>query len=89
MKTFEYMAFGLPMVGSNFGNIAKYIKEANTGITVNPLSPQEIWEAIYKILQDKNLYDVYSKNGINVVNEKYNWNIMEERLLSIYNKILK
>ncbi|APH19825.1 glycosyltransferase family 4 protein [Clostridium botulinum] len=89
IKTFEYMAFGLPMVGSNFGNIAKYIKEANTGITVNPLSPQEIWKSIYKILQDKNSYDVYSKNGINAVNEKYNWNTMEQELLRIYNKILK
>lgn len=89
IKTFEYMAFGLPMVGSNFGNIQKYINEADSGITVDPSNPNEIWNAIYKILKNEKLYDTYSKNGINAVKERYNWHAMEKKLLQIYNKILK
>lgn len=89
IKTFEYMVFGLPMVGSNFGNIQKYMQEADTGITVNPLSPSEIWNAIYKILNDRNLYEKYSSNGVRAVKREYNWSCMEVKLLTIYNEITK
>ncbi|MCY6353979.1 glycosyltransferase family 4 protein [Clostridium sp. ZS2-4] len=87
IKTFEYMAFGLPMVGSNFGNIQKYINEADTGITVDPLNPSKIWNAIYIILNDRNLYNKYSYNGVRAVKEEYNWSCMEVKLLTIYNEI--
>lgn len=88
IKTFEYMMFGLPIVGSNFGHISEYINEANVGETVDPTSPTMIWDAVNKILSDQELYNTYSKNGNKVASEKYNWDIMEIKLLKIYNSIL-
>lgn len=82
------MMFGLPIVGSNFGHISEYINEANVGETVDPTSPTMIWDAVNKILSDQELYNTYSKNGNKVASEKYNWDIMEIKLLKIYNSIL-
>jgi glycosyltransferase involved in cell wall biosynthesis len=88
IKTFEYMAFGLPVIGSNFGNIAHYIESADAGITVDFLQPAAIGNAIIKILDSHGLYEKYSNNGVSAVREKYNWQSEESKLLGFYQKML-
>jgi len=88
IKTFEYMAFGLPVIGSNFGTIAGYIRSADAGITVDPLQPAAIGHAIMKLLDSPALYEKYSNNGQYAVREKYNWLHEEPKLLSLYQTIL-
>ena len=89
IKTFEYMIHGLPVVCSNFGYINKFVSDSKSGIPVNPDSPEEIGNAILKILSDKRLYQEYSRNGKKAVKEKYNWKIMEKKLLDIYSSVIK
>ena len=89
VKTFEYMVHGLPIVCSNFGYINKFVSDSKSGISVNPKSPEEIGDAIFKILNNDNLYMEYSRNGKIAVKEKYNWKIMESRLSDIYSSVLK
>jgi glycosyltransferase involved in cell wall biosynthesis len=89
VKTFEYMVHGLPIVCSNFGYINKFVSDSKSGIPVNPESPEEIGDAILKILNNDILYMEYSRNGKKAVNEKYNWKIMESRLYDIYSSVLK
>ena len=88
IKIFEYMNYGLPIIGSNFGHIMNYMKENDAGIAVDPEDPQEISEALLKLLQDRQLYDRMSKNGMKAVDEKYYWEIMEIKLVSIYRGLL-
>jgi glycosyltransferase involved in cell wall biosynthesis len=88
IKTFEYMSFGLPIVCSNFGHLAKYVTENDVGEVVNPENIQEIANAILKILNNRELYVRYSENGIKAVKEKYNWKIMENKLVNIYHQLL-
>ncbi|NOX46195.1 MAG: glycosyltransferase family 4 protein, partial [Chlorobi bacterium] len=88
IKIFEYMNFGLPIIGSNFGHINNYIRNNNTGINVDPENPKEIANALLKLLNDKDLYQQFSKNGIRAIDEKYNWQVMEEKLLGIYDELL-
>jgi glycosyltransferase involved in cell wall biosynthesis len=88
IKTFEYMIHGLPIVCSNFGYINKFVSESGSGIPVNPESPREIGDAILKLLSDDSLYKQCSRNGEKAVKEKYNWKIMEKRLLDIYSSLL-
>jgi glycosyltransferase involved in cell wall biosynthesis len=88
IKTFEYMAYGLPIVCSNFGNICKYVTENNCGIPVNPQSPLEIANALYKLLNDRELYLEMARNGIESVQNKYHWKFEEKKLLDIYNRVL-
>jgi len=89
IKTFEYMAYGLPIICSNFGYIHKFVSESKSGIAVNPLDPNEIANAIEKLLTDQKLYKRYSENGIKAARSKYNWKSEEKKLITIYNTILK
>ena len=88
IKIFEYMAMGLPIVGSNFGHINDYILKDKVGITVNPTNPEKIAEAVKELLQNEELYNEFKTNGINAVEKKYTWSIMENKLFSIYDKLL-
>lgn len=88
IKTFEYMAFGLPIVSSNFGTVRSYIESTNTGICVNPMEPFAISNAILTILNSKELYSSYGTNGIQAVQEKYNWQTEATKFIQFYQKIL-
>lgn len=87
VKTFEYMACGLPVICSNFGNIHKYVSESKAGISVNPQSPGDIAEAVIRLLTDRKLYDTCSSNSIRAVKQKYNWDIEEKKLIGIYHNM--
>jgi len=82
------MNYGLPIVGSNFGHINNYIKDEDVGIVVNPEDPEEIANALNKLLDNRELYDSCSKKGINAVDKKYNWDLMEKKLVDIYNSLI-
>jgi glycosyltransferase involved in cell wall biosynthesis len=84
IKTFEYMAFGLPVICSNFGTIDQIIRETGSGITVDPRSPEAISNALITLLTDKELYKTCSTNGRLAVRNKYNWKTEEAKLLDIY-----
>jgi glycosyltransferase involved in cell wall biosynthesis len=87
IKTFEYMAFGLPVICSNFGTIDQIIRETGSGISVDPRSPEDISRALITILTDKKLYNAYSSNGRLAVKNKYNWKTEEAKLLDIYKEL--
>lgn len=88
IKIFEYFNYGLPIIGSNFGHISRYIQENKAGLTVNPESEAEIAQAIISLTRNKDLYDELSTNALKA-SEKYRWHFMEEKLLGIYNRLLE
>jgi glycosyltransferase involved in cell wall biosynthesis len=89
IKVFEYMAFALPIIGSNFGHIKKYIEQENCGIVVNPDSPHEISEAMCNLLTDSAKYKFYSTNGRKATLEKYKWDFELDRLINFYTTFLQ
>lgn len=89
IKIFDYMAFGIPIIGSNFGHIKEYVKMENCGVLVNPESSIEISKAMIKLLTDVETYNLYSKNGRSATLEKYKWDFELEKLISFYEKSLK
>lgn len=88
IKIFEYFNFGLPIVGSNFGHISRYIQENKAGLVVNPENEAEIARAIISLSQNKDLYNELSSNALRA-SEKYQWHFMEEKLIEIYDHILR
>ncbi|MGB5363750.1 MAG: glycosyltransferase, partial [Aureibaculum sp.] len=88
IKIFEYMAFGLPIIGSNFGHIKEYIEEDNCGIIINSLDSIEISNAMIELLTDRKKYDLYSNNGRKATLKKYRWDFEFDRLIGYYTKLL-
>lgn len=84
IKLFEYMAFGLPVIFCDHGPSAKIIKQSNCGILVVPQNIHAIYEAMKRLLNDKELYGIYSQNAQAAIHQTYNWNTEKEKLLAIY-----
>ena len=88
IKLFEYMAFGLPVVGSNFGHIADLIRKESCGILVDPEVPEDIAKAVESLLQKESLYNAFRNNGIDAAMRKYNWKKEQDRLFGYYKQAL-
>lgn len=87
-KMFEYMAVGLPVIASNFDSWIPYIVENQCGVLVNPLSPEDIANAIEKLASDHELRIRMGQQGRQAVLDKYNWDSEKNKLLNLYNKLL-
>jgi glycosyltransferase involved in cell wall biosynthesis len=88
IKLFEYMMAGMPVLGSNFVNLERIIKEAGCGSTVDPTDPREIAKQIMYFADNPEVCRTMGENGIRAVLEKYNWENEAEKLLALYGGIL-
>ncbi len=88
IKIFEYMAFGLPVVGSDFGHMKEYIEKDDCGIAVPPTDTEAIAKAVVSLLKDNELYSRCSENGKRATREKYRWEFEFEKLMAHYNDAL-
>jgi glycosyltransferase involved in cell wall biosynthesis len=86
-KIFEYMASGIPVIGSNFPLWKIIIEENNCGICVDPSNPDDIRKGILKILNNPEMAIQMGKNGRRLVLEKYNWDIEKQKLVEIYRRL--
>lgn len=77
LKIREYMAAGLPVIGSKIGEIEEIIEASGAGKLVDN-SPESIASAAIKILTNKNLRKKFSENSIRYA-ENFEWNIILEK----------
>ncbi|MHA2936715.1 HAD family hydrolase [Vibrio sp. RC27] len=69
----EAAACGLPFVATENGGPVDIVKNCESGILVDPLSSDQIADAIKQLLQDRDLWKQHSDNGIKNVASKYSW----------------
>ncbi len=89
VKMFEYMIAGVPVVTSNIPLWEKIVNDADCGIAVDPFSPQDIADAVNKIMNDDDLAERFAHNGQRAVIEHYNWENEAAKLLSFYQNLIK
>lgn len=87
VKLFEYMSAGLPVIASNFPLWKEIVEGNNCGITVDPLNPYEIAEAIEYLLDNPDVCAEMGRNGRKAVEEKYNWEAESMKLVELYRSI--
>ena len=86
-KLFEYMQYGLPVVGSCFPLWQEIVDGNNCGILVDPLNTHEIAEAIKWLYNHPKEAKLMGENGRKAVIEKYNWHSEEKKLFKLYEEI--
>jgi len=69
----EAAASGLPIVATNDGGPVDIVANCDNGIIVDSRDPEKIAGAIRIILTDRELWETYSANGINGVQDHYSW----------------
>jgi glycosyltransferase involved in cell wall biosynthesis len=88
LKTFEYLACGLPTVATKTVSNCKIIYDEINGILTND-DPLHIAHAIIKLFLDKNQRYYLSKNAIKSVTDKDFETITTKKLIPIYDDFLK
>jgi len=83
----EAMACGLPIIGTEVGGIPDFLKDKETGLLCKANNPKDIAEKIKEILEDDNLRKTLSKNGLELVIEKYSWDKIAQQMKKIFIKL--
>ena len=86
-KLFDYMTCGIPIVGSNFGQLARIIKEANCGATVDPYDIQDIVRVLDSLLSKNDYCSDLGANGWEYIKDTYTWQSQENKLLNLYSNL--
>lgn len=83
-KLFDYMLLGLPVIASNLPEIRNVVDSADCGILVDPVSVEDIADAISYLFEHPEEARRMGANGRRAVLETYNWSRMEKDLLQTY-----
>lgn len=89
VKMFEYMAAGIPVIGSNFRQWRDIIEKGNCGVCVDPCDPRAIAEAIDQLVMNPELARRMGENGRRLVVEQYNWKTEAIKLFGLYSLIAR
>lgn len=88
-KLFEAMMCHKPILVSKRTAMADIVEKENCGLAVDSSSVEEIQEAVVKLKEDPELYCRLGANGRRAYEKKYSWEIMEQRLIALYQQITK
>ncbi|MBS9432242.1 glycosyltransferase [Photorhabdus hainanensis] len=86
-KIFEYMSAGIPVIASDFTLWKDIVVKNHCGICIDPLNPKEIANAIDYLSDNPDIAEEMGRNGLIAVNEKYNWDIEQNKLNKFYQHI--
>jgi len=71
IKNFEYMSVGLPVITNNFGNLRKYIDQAQSGFCIDSTNYQQFKDSVEKLM-NPDVWTIYSNNGYIYTREHLN-----------------
>ncbi len=88
-KPFEYLMAELPIAVSDFPEMRKIALQNKVGTVFDPKDPRDIARAIQQILKDPKKYQDFRRNATAVTRDKYRWDLEKEKLINLYNRLLK
>jgi glycosyltransferase involved in cell wall biosynthesis len=85
LKILEYMAGGLPVIGTQVGETQVIIEKAMAGETVE-FSPEAFASAALEMLSNRSKYELYSANAATFARE-HDWERLLERELAFIEQV--
>ena len=85
----EAWAAGLPIVATNVGGTKEIVEHRKNGLLVPPGDPKALAKGLIKILTDEELARLLGANGRILVEKEYNWKIMVNKILAVYQDSLR
>jgi glycosyltransferase involved in cell wall biosynthesis len=87
-KLFEYLSVGVPVVVSDFPEMARIVREADVGETCDPTRPESIAAAVNRLLSETDADRLARRARARALAEsRYNWAIESRALLRVYGSI--
>jgi len=87
LKIVEYLASGKAIVASNVGEVPNMLGSA--GILTKPGNIDSLANGILRVIEDSSLKDNLGKLARKRAEEKYNWTVTAENLLSAYKRAFR
>ncbi len=88
-KIFEAMMTGKPILVTKGTAMADIVGKDNCGLVVDCNSVEEIKEAIVRLKEAPELCRQLGANGRKAYEQRYNWEIMKQRLITLYQELGK
>ncbi len=85
----EAMATGTPIICSDIPGYREVVDNNKTGILVKTEDKDKLANAIIELLKDKNKREILSNNGIEKVKNKYSWDVVINRTISMYKEVIE
>lgn len=85
----EAMVSGCAVVGSKNGGMAEMIENGISGILIDPEKPEEVSEAILKLLSDQSLRQQMGLNAIKRVKKVFSSDNIVEQTLELYHQAIE
>jgi len=83
-KLYEYQAAGKPIICCSDGEPARYVNRTKSGIVVQPGNPNELADAVLKLMNDKELAKNLGKNGRDHVYNNLTYNKIGKHMLNVF-----
>lgn len=83
----EAMASGLPIVATRVGGIPDMIADGETGVIVNPGCPNDLAEAIGRLVDDPHLRFTLGRKARELVQMRFDVNTMVDSLIQLYKEV--
>ena len=88
-KIFEAMMLGKPVIVARNTNMDRIVEEAHCGIVVEYGDVNGLEKALLALSVNPELRNELGRNGRLAYQQKFSWTIMKNRLISLYNIILR
>ena len=86
-KIWEAMMCGKPILVNRGTSTADKVRKENCGLMVDANDIEEIKDAIIKLRDNPELCEELGTNGRKAYEERYSWEIMERRLITVYQEL--
>ena len=89
LVTKQAMASGTAVISTNIGGIPDLVKNNKTGLLVEEKNPEQLGEAIIRILGDKKLRQNLIRNAHKLVEREATWDVIIEKYIKLYSRVIK
>lgn len=79
----EAMSMSLPIISTKVAGIPEMVRDKENGILIDPINEEELYEALKKLILNKELRRKYGENSRKIVTERFDISITVNKLKSI------
>ena len=85
----QAMASGRPVVACGVGGVPEVVEDGGSGLLVPPRDPARLAEALVRLLSDAGLRREMGARGRGLCEERYDWEIVVDRMEEVYRSCLR
>ena len=87
-KLFQYMFYRKPVIVSDVKPLKRIVTETGCGLVFHAGDNEDLAEKILELIEDASKQSEMGEKGRSAVETKYNWDVEQKELLSMYEKLV-